>query len=109
MTIMLQDAAIKRIVDKLAAEYAPQRIILFGSYAEGHPGSDSDVDLLIVKDTQERFIDRWTTVRRILADRERKLPIDTLVMTPGEVADRLAAGDQFVAKIIREGRVLYDA
>lgn len=106
---MLQEVAIQRIVDKLAAEYAPQRIILFGSYAEDRASADSDVDLLIVKDTQERFIDRWTTVRKILTDRERTLPIDTLVMTPGEIADRLAAGDQFVANIIRDGKVLYDA
>ena len=39
------------ILRKLVAEYAPQQVILFGSYAYGNPRSDSDVDLLIIKET----------------------------------------------------------
>ena len=98
---------ITTILGKLIAEYVPQQVILFGSYAYGNPRPDSDIDLLIIKDTPERFIDRWVTVRRILSDAKRSLPLDTLVLTPQEVAHRLAVGDQFVAEILERGEVLY--
>jgi predicted nucleotidyltransferase len=97
------------ILEKLVAEYAPQRVILFGSYAYGNPRSDSDIDLLIIKETADRFIDRWVTVRRILSDAKRSLPLDTLILTPQEVAHRLAIGDQFVAEVLERGEVLYAA
>ena len=100
---------IQGILEKLLAGYAPQRVILFGSYAYGTPQPDSDIDLLIIKETAERFIDRWVTVRRILSDPDRKLPLETLVLTPDEVSSRLAIGDQFVAEIMEKGEVLYAA
>ncbi len=62
---------IQDILEKLLTSYAPQKVILFGSYAYGTPRQDSDIDLLIIKETSERFIDRWVTVRRILSDPER--------------------------------------
>lgn len=100
---------IQDILGKLLAEYAPQKVILFGSYAQGNPRSDSDIDILIIKETSERFIDRWVTVRHILSDPERRIPLETLVLTPQEVLDRLTSGDQFLETIIEEGEVLYAA
>ncbi len=50
---------IQEIVRKLVAEYAPQKVILFGSYAYGEPLETSDIDLLIVKETDKRAIERW--------------------------------------------------
>lgn len=100
---------ILRIVGKLAEEYAPERIILFGSHAYGTPDPESDIDLLIIKDTPERFIDRWTTVRRILSDPERRTPLETIVLTPKELDHSLATGDQFIAAIVEKGKVLYAA
>ena len=40
---------IQQIVEKLVSGYAPQKVILFGSYAYGDPTPDSDIDLLIIK------------------------------------------------------------
>lgn len=95
------------IVQKLRAHYDPQQIILFGSYADGSTHQSSDLDLLIVKDTKERFIDRWSTVRQILSDPSRKIALETLVLTPQELSERLARGDQFLGEILQKGRVLY--
>lgn len=105
----LQDVTtvIQRILQKLISEYAPQKVILFGSHAYGSPGRDSDIDLLIIKETPQRFIDRWTTVQRILTGTHRSLPVETLVLTPREVENRLAIGDQFIAEILERGKVLY--
>lgn len=101
---MIQD-----IVQRIVAGYAPQKVILFGSYAYGEPDRESDIDLLIIKETPEHFLDRWVTVRRILSDPQRMLPLETLVLTPEEVNKRLAVGDQFIAEILKKGKVLYAA
>lgn len=100
---------IQSILEKLLVGYAPQKVILFGSYAYGNPRPCSDVDLLIIKETPERFIDRWVTVRRILSDPTRRFALETLVLTPQEVSRRLAAGDQVIAEILEKGEILYAA
>ncbi len=100
---------IQNILKKLVAEYAPQKVILFGSYAYGSPGQDSDIDLLIIKETTERFIDRWVTVQGLLTGTHRFLPLETLVLTSAEIENRIAIGDQFIAEILQKGEVLYAA
>ena len=97
------------MVKKLVREYQPERVVLFGSYAYGTPNEESDIDLLIIKRTPETFIDRWTTVRRILSDPERRTPLETLVLTPDEITRRLDIGDQFIMEILEKGEVLYVA
>ncbi len=101
--------AIFNILERLVAGYAPQKVILFGSYAYGNPHPDSDIDLLIIKETSQRYIDRWVAVRRLLSDPQRTFPLETLVLTPGEVANRLSIGDQFLREILEKGQVLYAA
>jgi predicted nucleotidyltransferase len=100
---------IQCMLQKLIAEYAPQKVVLFGSHAYGTPGPDSDIDLLIIKETPERFLDRWVTVQRILTGTHRGIPVETLVVTPQEIEKRLAIGDQFIAEILEKGKVLYAA
>ena len=98
---------INGILEKLLTGYTPQKVILFGSYVYGSPRPDSDIDLLIIKETSERFIDRWVTVRRILSDPKRTVPLETIVLTPQEVSRQLSIGDQILAQIIEKGEVLY--
>ena len=100
---------IEEIVKKLVREYHPERVVLFGSYAAGNPRPDSDIDLLIIKDTPDQFMKRLVTVRRILSDPKRKISLETIVLTPQEVSRQLAKGDQFIAEIIEKGKVLYAA
>ena len=99
---------IRTMVQKLIIEYAPKKMILFGSHAYGSPTPDSDIDILIIKETSERFIDRWVTVQRILTGLHPSIPVETLVLTPHEIRTRLAIGDQFIKEIIEKGEVLYD-
>ena len=96
------------VVEKLKREYKPQKIILFGSYAYGNPGEDSDLDLLILKKTSRRRVDRFVRVKRIIYDPDRKIPISPLILTPKELADRLRMGDDFINEIIQKGEVLYE-
>jgi predicted nucleotidyltransferase len=102
-------AVIQKIVERLVAEYPPQKIILFGSYAYGQPDPDSDIDLLIIKATGEGFLERLHTVRRVTVGTHPSVPFDPIVLTPTEMADRLEAGDQFLREILDRGELLYAA
>ena len=103
------DNATSVAVEKIIKSYFPQKVILFGSSVKGRQHSDSDIDLLIIKDTKERFIDRWIKVRKIISDPGMRIPIDTLVLTPGEISERLIKGDLFIKEILPEGKILYAA
>ena len=100
---------IDALKQKLLAEYDPIKVILFDSYAHGHPDRDSDIDLLIIKETDQRLIDRWVEVQGLLTGLHRHLPVETLVLTPAELDERLRIGDQFIMDIMERGKVLYAA
>jgi predicted nucleotidyltransferase len=99
--------AIEQIIQRLVESYQPQRIVLFGSLAYGEPNEDSDIDLLVVKDTTETPLERRIRVRQLAADPQRRIPFSPLVLTPDELACRLDLGDAFYQEIMRRGKVLY--
>ena len=78
---------IEKIVRQVADVYQPEKIILFGSYAYGQPNTDSDLDLLIIKKTSERFINRLTNVRKIVSDPNRSIPFGPIVLTADELKE----------------------
>jgi predicted nucleotidyltransferase len=90
---------LKDVTGRIVEALAPQRIILFGSHAYGQPNSDSDVDLLVVMESDERPAARATRVSRLL--RPRPFPMDIVVRTPQEIQERLAIGDYFMREVIR--------
>ena len=94
--------AIQRIVQALH----PEKIILFGSFAYGHPSPDSDVDLLVIMDTDAPPHQRSWAVSRLLLP--RSFPVDILVKTPEEIRGALAKGDFFIQEILEWGKVLYE-
>ena len=98
---------ILKIVEKIIREYQPKKVILFGSYAYGEVTEGSDVDLLIIKNTDRRPIDRWVEVKRILRDITRTLPVSPFVYTEKEIEERSAVKDFFVEEIFKKGEVLY--
>lgn len=96
---------LEAIVQRLISGYDPDRIILFGSHAVGNAREGSDIDLLIVKETNQRPIDRRMEVERLLFDRQ--VPLELLVYTPQELRDLYAVGSPFIEEVIETGRVLY--
>lgn len=96
------------IVEAIKAKYAPERIILYGSFAYGVPDENSDIDLLIIKKTPEKPLDRMALVHRIVDIRDSSYPaFSPLVLTPEEIKQRLEIGDQFIQEILTRGEVLY--
>jgi len=100
---------VKELVTKIKENYKPEKIILFGSCAYGHPTRDSDIDFLIIKRTKETPMDRRIRIRRIVSDPHRRIPFELLVLTPQEVEKRLKMGDQFIKQILAKGEILYAA
>ncbi|MFQ5613254.1 MAG: nucleotidyltransferase domain-containing protein [Anaerolineae bacterium] len=98
---------IEDILLRIITGYAPQKVILFGSYAYGQPSEESDIDLLIIKDTDKRPLERWIELKRLLRDRNRSVSISPLVYTPEELENRLARKDFFIQEILEKGKVLY--
>lgn len=98
---------INRIVEKIKKEYKPEKIILFGSYAYGKPTKDSDIDLLIIKNTTADSDSRWLTVRKLVRDEIRKISIMPLVYTMQEINKKIKMDDDFMKEILAKGKVLY--
>jgi len=99
---------IGRVVSILQEHYAPDKVILFGSCGRGDFSEDSDVDLLIVKETSKRPLDRMREVYELVYSPDHYLALDPLVYTPKELTRRLALGDFLIQEIMEEGRVLYE-
>ena len=98
---------IKSITEKIRDNYKPEKIILFGSYAYGKPKKDSDIDLLIIKKTNARHIDRSVKIREILKEENGVVAIEPLVYTPEEINKRLELEDDFIKTILERGVVLH--
>ncbi|MBI4790297.1 MAG: nucleotidyltransferase domain-containing protein, partial [Chloroflexi bacterium] len=94
------------VVRKIVENFDPEKVILFGSYAYGKPTIDSDVDVLVVMESNETPAARATRV--IGALRGKTFPMDILVSTPAEIEHRLAIGDFFYQEIVGMGKVLYE-
>jgi len=97
----------KRLSSRSSRPTGLKQIVLFGSLACGAPDEDSDIDLLIIKETDESPLARRVRVRQLVADPERRVPFSPLVLTPEELAHRLTLGDPFYLEIMRRGKVLY--
>ena len=98
---------IEDVLQKVVTGYSPQKVILFGSHAYGQPDENSDIDLLIIKETKKRPIERWMEVKRLVRDRNRTVSISPLVYTPRELEERLAIKDFFIQEVLEKGKVLY--
>jgi predicted nucleotidyltransferase len=103
---MISFDAIYALSAQIAATFQPERIILFGSYAYGRPGADSDVDLLVVMPYARHAVYQAAA---ILTQVNPAFPVDVLVRTPGELAERIAQGDCFLREVVERGRELYAA
>ena len=100
---------LERLLSKLIVGYAPQQVFLFGFHVYGEPDQHSDLDLLIVKETTKTPFQRRVEVGRIVQDKSRRTPIQSLVITPEELEERIQRGDPFLTEIVEKGEVLYDA
>jgi predicted nucleotidyltransferase len=103
--VPVTEALLQDITRRIVHRFNPEKVILFGSRASGTAQADSDVDLLVIMETNDPPIQRAIEVKR--ACRPRFVAMDVLVKTPEEVASRLRQGSFFLRQILEQGRVLY--
>lgn len=97
---------IKNIVERIKNKIRPEKIILFGSYAQGKPTLDSDLDFLVIKESKLRRDQRDIEIRKYLKD--IIFPMDIFVYTKQEVDKFKDLSGSFIKKILETGKVLYD-
>jgi predicted nucleotidyltransferase len=102
---MISLPAIREAAMRIAEQFKPEKIILFGSYAYGKPTEDSDVDYMIL--IRGRHADAHDL--DIRAAVKFDFPVDVLVRSVTEFEKRIAMGDFFLMDINEKGKVLYEA
>jgi uncharacterized protein len=103
---LISTVAIDAIVAKIVAEIRPLQILLFGSYANGHPTPDSDLDLLIVMATDRTKNKRSTPIRLLF--QPMPCSMDVLVFTPEEVDYWKGTTNHIITEAFQTGKMLYD-
>lgn len=103
---MLTEKFIKKITARIVDKFHPYKIILFGSYASGKPTPDSDLDLLIVMDSDLPRYKRARAIREQL--RDFCFSKDIIVHTPAEVEKFKDLIGTIIYPAIRYGKVIYE-
>jgi len=106
VVVLVEMEEIRALAARIVGEFNPERIILFGSYAQGTPNPDSDVDLLVVLPFEGK---PWRVASEIRRRVRPSFPLDLLVRTPEGLRSRLQIADPFWQEIVQKGKVLYEA
>lgn len=102
---MVAQAEIERVGNEIGEAARAERVILFGSHATGQMSGDSDVDFLVVADSDlpryKRSRDLYRKFRRL------GFPLDVIVYTPEEVRRARQTPISFISQVMREGKTVY--
>lgn len=91
---------------RIVPRFRPQRVILFGSYAGGSPGPDSDLDILVVMEVKGSTRQTANEIDLLMAD--RNIPMDFIVLTPEQYDKQKNIIGTMVRQADREGKVIYE-
>jgi len=94
------------LVEKIKTKIQVKKIILFGSYAYGNPGKDSDIDLCVITEDQRRKIEILWDIQEAIY-KTAKRPVDVVVAKPEEFADRADSVSTIEKTIAGKGVVIY--
>ena len=97
---------IDEMVRRIVAQFAPDKIVLFGSYARGQAGPDSDVDLLVIKPITGSKRAERVAIRAVL--RGMGVAKDIILATPEEVEESRDMVGTLIGPALRDGKVLYE-
>jgi predicted nucleotidyltransferase len=102
---LLTDDLIRAMVTRIAEHLHPEKVVVFGSYATGTPTADSDLDLLVVMDSDQPAYKRGLPIRRLF--NPQPCPMDVLVYTPREVEYWNGTVNHIITEAFESGRVYY--
>jgi len=96
---------VQRTLERFVKAFAPERILLFGSYAKGTQHANSDIDLLIITTVEENQLVQMRRARQLAADCFPK--VDVVFATTDDVANAATAKSPFLMSILEKGIVVY--
>lgn len=107
---MISQKQIDEVADAIVRYYRPDKVILFGSYATGTAGEDSDLDLAVIKSTTAPSHKRGAEVRKAIRQNGQiyYFSKDILVFTPKELAQLKDDPYSIVFEILKNGKTLYE-
>ena len=100
------EADLEWLVGRIRDGYEPEKIILFGSLARGETHEWSDIDLIVVKDTDARYGERVKALTPLICD--RLVGADILVYSLKEYENARRKNSSFLREAERDGVVLYE-
>jgi predicted nucleotidyltransferase len=103
---MIETTKINEIVKRIANIFNPDKIILFGSYAAGNADENSDIDLLVIKDSDMPRHMRSFDIQKSLIG--SMIPMDILVYTSKEFEQEKNEKNTFLFSAIKTSKVLYE-
>lgn len=104
--LMIAHDHISELPERIAREFHPQRIILFGSSATENATEDSDIDLLVIMPTGGSGLRKAAEIMNQISPR---VPVDLIVRDPEDVMRRLEANDFFLREVFEKGKILYES
>jgi len=103
---MIDSGKINEVVSRIAEKFNPFKIILFGSYANGNPTENSDLDLLIIQDTNLPMHKRGMDIRLSLIG--TMIPMDILIFTRLEFNEQMSDSFSFINTALKNSKILYE-
>ncbi len=97
---------IRLIASRIAQDYQPEKIILFGSYAYGKPTPNSDIDMLVIMDSSRNEVEAAGEILKALPP--QPFSIDLLVRSQATIDRRIEMGDWFLKEATSQGIALYE-
>ena len=104
---MITQEQIQQLVKEIAEGYQPEKIYLFGSYANGTPTKDSDIDLFIVKDTNENKTNRTVQLLSLIKNYPN-VGCDFIIYTPLELEKSSQSFLNIGKEAVKTGKLLYE-
>jgi predicted nucleotidyltransferase len=97
---------IKEMLSPVFIENKVKKAVLFGSFSRRSHTRKSDLDLMIITETDKRFFDRYDQfdkIHEIINDRA----VDMLIYTAAELSS--ISHRPFIKRILSEGETIYES
>lgn len=105
MKLNLESTPARRVINRIIRRYRPKKIIVFGSYARGDVHQGSDLDLIIIKNTKQKFLRRMDAVLDLC---DGEIAVEPLIYTEAEFKKMLEQRNDFLETVVSEGKVVYE-
>ena len=103
---MLTDKEIEKLIDRIVTRIQPQKVIIFGSYAKDTATIKSDLDILVIKETEFPMANRTDDLKPILS--HSLIPVDVHIYTPEEVEEYGQEPFSFINSILKSGKTVFE-